>query len=119
MAKTNTRGIRINDEIQRETAEIIRGELKDPRIGKLCSVVKVDTTKDLKYCKIFISVLGTEEEKKEVFKGLDSANGYIRKLLAERINLRATPELKFIPDDSIEYAAKMMKLINEVNNEPK
>ena len=117
MRKVNTRMIRINDEIQREAANIIRSEVKDPRIGTLTSVVKVETTSDLKYCKIFVSVLGNDEEKQEVMKGLKNAAGFIRHLLAERINLRNTPELTFKLDDSLEYAIKMDRLIKEISSE--
>ncbi len=116
--KRNNRMTRVNDEITKELANIIRGELKDPRIGVMTSVLRVETTQDLKYCKIFISVLGNDEEKKEVMKGLKSASGYIRHLLAERINLRITPELMFRLDDSVEYGIKMSKLIEKISNEP-
>ena len=116
--KRNNRMTRVNDEITKELANIIRGELKDPRIGVMTSVLRVETTQDLKYCKIFISVLGNDEEKKEVMKGLKSASGYIRHLLAERINLRITPELMFRLDDSVEYGIKMSKLIAQISNEP-
>ena len=92
---------RVNDEITKELANIIRGELKDPRIGVMTSVLRVDTTQDLKYCKVYISVLGNDDEKNNVMKGLKSASGYIRHLLAERINLRVTPELIFKLDDSV------------------
>ena len=116
--KRNNRMTRVNDEITKELANRIRGELKDPRIGVMTSVLRVETTQDLKYCKIFISVLGNDEEKKEVMKGLKSASGYIRHLLAERINLRITPELMFRLDDSVEYGIKMSKLIEQISNEP-
>ena len=116
--KRNNRMTRVNDEITKELANIIRGELKDPRIGVMTSVLRVETTQDLKYCKIFISVLGNDEEKKEVMKGLKSASGYIRHLLADRINLRITPELMFRLDDSVEYGIKMSKLIEQISNEP-
>ena len=116
--KRNNRMTRVNDEITKELANIIRGELKDPRIGVMTSVLRVETTQDLKYCKIFITVLGNDEEKKEVMKGLKSASGYIRHLLAERINLRITPELMFRLDDSVEYGIKMSKLIEQISNEP-
>ena len=116
--KRNNRMTRVNDEITKELAHIIRGELKDPRIGVMPSVLRDETTQDLKYCKIFISVLGNDEEKKEVMKGLKSASGYIRHLLAERINLRITPELMFRLDDSVEYGIKMSKLIEQISNEP-
>ena len=100
--KRNNRMTRVNDEITKELANIIRGELKDPRIGVMTSVLRVETTQDLKYCKIFISVLGNDEGKKKVMKGLKSASAYIRHLLAERINLRITPEVMFRLDDSVE-----------------
>lgn len=116
--KKNNRMTRVNDEITRELANIIRGELKDPRIGVLTSVLRVETTQDLKYCKVFISVLGNDEEKANVMKGLKSASGFIRHLLAERINLRITPELTFKLDDSVEYGIKMSKLIEKISSEP-
>ena len=116
--KKNNRMTRVNDEITRELANIIRGELKDPRIGVLTSVLRVETTQDLKYCKVFISVLGNDEEKANVMKGLKSASGFIRHLLAERINLRITPELTFKLDDSVEYGIKMSKLIEKNSSEP-
>lgn len=113
--KNNTRMIRINDEIKKELSEIIRSELKDPRIGVMTSVLKVDTTNDLKYCKVYISVLGDEEQKKSVMEGLKNASGFIRKQIATRINLRCTPEFKFELDNSLEYSARIYKLIDEVN----
>ena len=116
--KKNNRMTRVNDEITRGLANIIRGELKDPRIGVLTSVLRVETTQDLKYCKVFISVLGNDEEKANVMKGLKSASGFIRHLLAERINLRITPELTFKLDDSVEYGIKMSKLIEKISSEP-
>ena len=112
--KRNNRMTRVNDEITKELANIIRGELKDPRIGVMTSVLRVDTTQDLKY----ISVLGNDDEKNNVMKGLKSASGYIRHLLAERINLRVTPELIFKLDDSVEYSIKMSKLIEQISSEP-
>ena len=113
--KNNTRMIRINDEIQRELSQIIRTEVKDPRIGSLTSVIRVETTSDLKYCKVFISVLGNDEEKDGVMKGLKNAGGYIRHLPAERVNLRNTPELLFKLDNSVEYSVRMNALINEIS----
>ena len=116
--KRNNRMTRVNDEITKELANIISGELKDPRIGVMTSVLRVDTTQDLKYCKVYISVLGNDDEKNNVMKGLKSASGYIRHLLAERINLRVTPELIFKLDDSVEYSIKMSKLIEQISSEP-
>ena len=117
MRKPNTRMIRINDELARELANIIRTEVKDPRVNSMTSVIKVETTADLKYCKVFVSVLGNEEDKANVMKGLKTASGFMRHLLAERVNLRNTPELIFKLDDSVEYAIKMDKLIREISGE--
>lgn len=115
--KTNNRMIRINDAIQREISQILRADMKDPRIGTITSVLKVDTTNDLKYCKVYVSILGDAEKKAEVMEGINHAAGYIRRLIAERINLRITPELKFILDDSLEYSFKIDKIIKDINNE--
>lgn len=114
--KSNNRMIRINDEIKREVSEILRSELKDPRIGVITTVLNVNTTNDLKYCKIFISVLGDDEKKAEVMEVLKNASGFVRKMLASRINLRNTPEIKFELDDSLEYSIKISKLIDEINS---
>lgn len=114
--KKNVRMVRINDEIRLELAEILRTEIKDPRINDtMVSVVRVETTQDLKFCKIYISVLGSDEEKENVMEGIKSAEGFIRKLLAERVNLRLTPKLIFKLDDSLEYSIRMSKLIDEIS----
>ncbi len=117
MKKNSNRMIRINDEIQKEISEIIRSDLKDPRVGVITSVLKVDTTADLKYCKVYVSVLGDDEKKEEVISVLKSASGYIRSLIASRINLRVTPEFTFILDDSMEYSFKIDKIIKDINRE--
>lgn len=101
--------------MHKELSQIIRSEVKDPRIGVMTSVLRVDTTQDLKFCKVYVSVLGNEEEKKSVMQGLKNANGFIRHLIAERVNLRYTPELIFKLDESVEYGVRMTKLIEEVN----
>ena len=106
-------------EVQRELSQIIRSEIKDPRIHPLTSVVAVEVTPDLKYCKAYISVLGSDEAAKAVVEGLHSAVGYIRKELARRVNLRNTPEIKFILDQSIEYGVNMSRLIDEVTKDLK
>jgi len=115
MKSNNNRMTRINEEIQKEISDIMRLELKDPRVNTMASVLSVETTQDLKYAKVFISVLGDDAQKQEVMKGLKSASGFIRKELARRINLRNTPELIFHLDESVEYAIKMSKLIDEVS----
>lgn len=114
MRKNSIKNTRINSEVQRELSEIISRELKDPRIHPMTTVISVEVTPDLKFCKAYISVLGNEEAGKDTIQGLKSAVGFIRTQLARRINLRNTPELTFILDQSIEYGVNMTRLINEV-----
>ena len=113
MRKNSIKNTRINSEVQRELANIIRGEIKDPRIHPLTSVVTVEVAPDLKTCKAYISVLGDQEAQEKTLEGLNSAVGYIRRQLAKNLNLRNTPEIRFILDESIEYGVHMSKLINE------
>ena len=113
MRKKSIKNTRINGEVQRELSNIIR-ELKDPRVGIMTSVTAVEVTPDLKYCKAYISVLGDDETKAETLAGLKSAAGFIRRELARTVNLRNTPEIKFIMDESIEYGMRMSKLIDDV-----
>lgn len=115
MRKNSIKNTRINGEMQKALAEIIRGGIKDPRISPLTSVVAVEVAPDLKICKAWISVLGDEDVQKSTLEGLKSAAGYIRNQLAKEINLRNTPELLFIMDQSIAYGVNMSKLIDEVN----
>lgn len=119
MRKNSIKNTRINIEVQKELSEIIRLEIKDPRIHPMTTVVSVEVTPDLKYCKAFISVLGDEEEAAATIKGLKSGEGYIRRELARRVNLRNTPEIKFILDQSIEHGAAMSRLIDEVTKDRK
>ena len=113
MRKNSIKNTRINGEVQRELANIIRGGIKDPRISPLTSVVAVEVAPDLKTCKAYISVLGDQEAQGKTLEGLNSAVGYIRRQLAKNLNLRNTPEIRFIMDQSIEYGVHMSKLINE------
>lgn len=117
MRKNSLKNTRINGEVQRALAEIIRGGIKDPRISPLTSVVSVEVSPDLKTCKAWISVLGEGEALKSTLAGLRSASGYIKNQLAKEINLRNTPEITFIMDQSIAYGVNMSKLIDEVNKE--
>ena len=117
MRKNSIKNTRINMEGQRELSQIIRSEIKDPRIHPLTSVVAVEVTPDLKYCKAYISVLGDEEAGKATIEGLRSAASFVRRELAHRVNLRNTPEIKFILDQSIEYGVNMSKLIDEVTKD--
>ena len=116
MRKNSVKNTRVNGEVQRVLAEIIRGGLKDPRISPWTSVVAVEVAPDLKTCKAYISVFGDEEAQNNTIKGLNSAEGYIRHALAKSINLRNTPEITFILDDSIEYGVNMSKKIDELNH---
>ncbi|MCL2361192.1 MAG: 30S ribosome-binding factor RbfA [Defluviitaleaceae bacterium] len=115
MKRNSTRLTRINDEIVRVTAETIRSEMSDPRLGSVVSVMRAETTSDMKFCKIYVSVLGDEAKQKDSMEALKSGTGFVRKRIAEVINLRVTPEITFVFDDSIEYGMRMRKLIDEVN----
>lgn len=115
MRKNSIKNIRVNAEVQHELSNIIRNEIKDPRISTMTSVVAVEVTSDLKYAKAYISVLGTDEERADTLKGLKSAEGYIRRQLASSINLRNTPQINFVMDQSIEYGVNMSKMIDELN----
>lgn len=117
MRKNSVKNIRINGEVQRVLAEIIRGEIKDPRIGELTSVVAVEVAPDLKTCKAWISVLGDEKARADTLAGLNSAEGFIRSQLARKINLRNTPQIYFIMDQSIEYGVSMSKKIDDIQRE--
>ena len=109
MRKNSIKNTRINGEVQRELSRIISREIKDPRIAPMTSVVDAVVTSDLKQCKAYISVLGDQKAKEDTLNGLRSAVGYIRRELAHSINLRNTPEITFILDDSIEYGVEMSK----------
>lgn len=117
MRKNSIKNTRINGEVLRELSNIIRGEIKDPRIHPMTSVVTVEVAPDLKTCKAYISVLGDEEAQKSTLAGLKSAEGYIRRELARNINLRNTPEITFILDQSIEYGVRMSKMIDDVTKD--
>ncbi len=114
MRKNSVKHERVNQAVQKELSNIIRNEIKDPRVGIMTSVTAVDVATDLKTCKVYISVLGDENAKEETMKALDKAEGFIRKSLASNLNMRNTPKLTFIADNSIEYGVKMSAMINEV-----
>ena len=114
MRKNSVKGTRLNSEVYRELSNILHGGLKDPRIHPMTSVVRVDVAADLKTAKAYISVLGSEEDASRTMEGLKSSAGYIRHSLAKNLNLRNTPEIEYILDDSIAYGVRMTKLIDEV-----
>ncbi|MCI8488974.1 MAG: 30S ribosome-binding factor RbfA [Lachnospiraceae bacterium] len=115
MRKNSIKNTRINGEVMRELSNIIRSEIKDPRIHPMTSIVTVEVAPDLKTCKAYVSVLGDEAAQADTIKGLKSAEGYIRTKLASNINLRNTPQIQFILDQSIEYGVTMSKKIDEIN----
>lgn len=114
MRKRSMKNIRVNTEVQRELSNIISREVKDPRIAPMTTVVAAEVTPDLKYCKAYISVLGSDEAAQDTLKGLKSAEGFIRSRLAQTVNLRNTPEISFILDQSIAYGVRMSRLIDDV-----
>ncbi len=103
---------RIAEEIKKVISEMIQNELKDPRVKGLISITKVMLTKDLKFCKIYVSVMGADKE--EVLQGIKSGAGYMRKELGNRVQIRILPELQFVIDDSIEYGAHIDKVIKDI-----
>ena len=113
MRKNSNKNRRINGEVQKVISEAIRYS-KDPRISPFTSVMDVEVAPDLKTCKVWVSVMGNDEDREKTSEGLKSAAGYIRSTLARELNMRYTPELRFIMDDSIEYAINMSKKIDEV-----
>lgn len=105
---------RINEEIQKELSALFR-TLKDPRVqGGMVTVTHVDTTSDLRWCRVFVSVLDKTQEQ-DVIKGLKSAAGYLRRELGAVLRLRYTPELQFVADDSIEYGAHILEMLRDPN----
>lgn len=119
MKKNSIKNTRINEEVRRELSNLIMFEIKDPRIKPMTSVTSVEVAPDLKTAKAYISVLGDEKEQEDTLKGLKSAEGYIRKHLAKTVNLRNTPEITFIKDQSIEYAMHMNELIDGLHADEK
>ena len=114
MRKNSVKNSRINGEVQKVLAEIIRGEIKDPRIPQFTSVVSVEVAPDLKNCKVYMSVFGDEMDEINAIEGLNSASGFIKSRLARELNLRNTPDIHFFMDHSIAYGVDMSKKIDDV-----
>lgn len=114
MRKNSIKNTRINGEVQKELSRIIQKEIKDPRIAPMTSVVAVEVAPDLKTCKAYISVLGDAKTAADTIEGLKNAEGYVRRQIAHTVNLRNTPEIRFILDQSIEYGVNMSKRIDDV-----
>ena len=119
MRKNSIKNTRVNMEVQRELSNIVRGGIKAPRVAPMTSVVAVEAAPDLKTCKAYISVFGDEMAQEDTLKGLQSAEGYIRRELAHNLNMRNTPEIKFVLDQSIAYGVAMSKKIDDVTKDIK
>lgn len=104
---------RISEEVKKEVSAIIHNQLKDPRLPEMISVLSADVTRDLRYARIYISVLGSEQEEKDAIDALKSAAGFIRRELGRKLKLRYTPELLFELDHSIEQGVYITKLIDD------
>ena len=108
---------KINAEIQRVLSELITGGyIKDPRMQGFASVIRTETTNDLSYCKVYVSIYGSEEQRVSTMQALKSASSFLRSELARRVSLRITPELIFVRDDSIEYSIKLDKLLRGIKD---
>lgn len=110
------RSNRISEEVKRELANIIRTELKDPRVQGLLSITSVEVTGDLRYAQVFVSYYGNKDEQKEVLEALKKASGFLRTELGKRIRLRFVPELLFKFDDSMEHGARISALLTQINS---
>ena len=110
---------RLNSFLRQEISDIVQRYVKDPRLGSFVSVTSVEITKDMRYAKIFISRYGTDQEKADTIKALESASGYIRHELGERMKTRRIPELSFRLDNTMEKAAKVLKIIDDISTEEK
>lgn len=108
---------RLSEEIKKEVSQMIFEEIKDPRISSMTSITDIEVSKDLRYAKIYISVYGNDDEKKNTIEGLKSATGFIRHELGKRIKLRYTPELIFELDNSIEYGAHISKILKDLDSQ--
>ena len=114
MKKRSIKNTRVNTEVQRELSNILRGGIKDPRVAPWTSVVAAEVAPDLKTCKVYVSVLGDKKAQEDTLAGLESAVGYIRRERARTLNMRNTPEIRFVLDQSIEYGVNMSRKIDEV-----
>lgn len=119
MKKNSIKNTRINQEVQRELSSLLQREVKDPRIAPMTSISAVEVTPDLKSAKVYVSVFGSEEAKEATMKGIKSAAPFLRSQLAKNLNLRNTPELRFLADDSIAYGVRMTGLIESMRTSEK
>lgn len=109
---------RINDLLREEISDLLRREVKDPRVGGLVTITEVDVSPDLRQAKVFVSVLGSEEEKASTFRALEAAAHFLQRELRKRLTIRRTPELTFLPDDSLERGARILSLLERARESP-
>lgn len=117
MRKNSIKNTRINEAVRQELSMLISREVKDPRVDMMTTVTRAIVATDLKTCKVYISVYGDEQKKEETMAGLKSSEGFLRRMLAKNLNLRNTPELFFILDESLDYALYMSGKIDELSRE--
>lgn len=118
MKKGSIKNTRMSAEVRKEIQSVVMNGLKDPRVSPMTSITDAKVTPDLKYCTVYVSVLGGEQELEETLEGLRRASGYLRSELARTVNLRITPELRFVPDRSLEYGAHIDSILEELNLNP-
>ena len=106
---------RVGNLLRHEISELLQRQVKDPRVGNFVTVTEVSISPDLRYAKVFVSCIGSEEERQKTLSGLTAASGFLRNQLAKRLRLRRIPELSFHWDDSIERGARLLRLIDEVS----
>jgi ribosome-binding factor A len=111
------RSDRLGDVMQQELSDILRKQVKDPRIGEFCTVMRVDLSEDLRHAKVYISIMGSESQQKSTLAGLKNATGFIRREIGHRIGLRYTPELVFVLDKSVDYIFEIDQLIREFHEQ--
>jgi ribosome-binding factor A len=104
---------RLSELMQQELSDILRKQVKDPRVAEFCTIMRVDVSDDLRYAKVLVSIMGDESQQKSTMIGLKNATGFIRREIGHRIGLRFTPELSFTLDNSVEYSFKIDKLIRD------
>ena len=110
---------RLNEQFREEISDLLRRQVKDPRLGVFITVTQVNVSPDLSHARVFVSVMGSAEEKQGALQGLDAAAAYIRHELGQRLSLRRTPRLSFRHDDSIEQGAHVLDLLDEVGEREK
>lgn len=110
---------RVNEEMKKAIGEVLMREVKDPRINRLCTIIRVNVTNDFEHAKVMVSIICDDDETEEIMQGLKRASGFISRQVNKKVKLRRTPKLEFIKDDSAAYAVRMSKMISDVMSEIK